>query len=51
MIDDDDYLEEDEISSAMDTAELMDEGKFNDYPKNLPILPLTKRAFPPSLTG
>jgi ATP-dependent Lon protease len=50
MIDDDDYLEEDEISSAMDTAELMDEGKFNDYPKNLPILPLTKRTFPPSLT-
>lgn len=50
MIDQDDYIEEDEMVSALDSAEIMDQGAFAGYPKNLPILPLTKRTFPPSLT-
>lgn len=39
------------LSSIVDLEEVMeDEGDIKDYPKTLPILPLTKRPFPPSLT-
>ena len=52
LLEDDDISEEDsDFSSILDPNELMqDETKREDYPDRLPILPLTKRPFPPSMT-
>ncbi|MCH9811935.1 endopeptidase La [bacterium] len=48
---DDEYLGEGEdFSSGMEPEEFLVEEMDGAYPKSLPILPLTKRAFPPSLT-
>jgi len=50
-VDEEEFNEEEDLLSVLDSAIEM-EGKNDDikYPELLPILPLTKRPFPPSLT-
>jgi ATP-dependent Lon protease len=50
-VEDDVNIEEDELLSLLDENGMIpDTGETKDYPKQLPILPVTKRPFPPSLT-
>lgn len=51
MLEDENISEEGDLSSILDANELIQqEAKGEDYPDRLPILPLTKRPFPPSMT-
>ncbi|MCH9621291.1 MAG: Lon protease [Chlamydiia bacterium] len=50
-MDDELKIERDELISLLDeTGAMIEDGDKNDYPDHLPILPLVKRPFPPSLT-
>lgn len=51
IVGDEENMDQDELMSLLDEAGVISEtSEPADYPSNLPILPLTKRPFPPSLT-
>jgi ATP-dependent Lon protease len=51
LLDDDDISDGGDLSSILDPSDLLqNDGNKEDHPLLLPILPLTKRPFPPSMT-